>query len=677
MSAPVPFLGELLLLAAVSLAVVLVCRRVNLPPLVGFMITGVAMGPGGLGLVRDAQLVRQLSEIGVVLLLFTVGLEFSLTELRRLGRRTFVGGALQVALVITVSASVLVALGKPLAPALFTGMVMSISSTAVVLKLLGDRGELDAPRGRLATGVLVLQDLLCIAFVLVTPHLARWNGATALPRLEPASLAATLGALVTALALFLAAQRAIPWLLHRASTAGSREAFLFGVLLVVLGSAWLASVAGASLAIGAFLAGLILAKSDLRSQIVADVLPFRDAFASVFFVAIGMSMDLHAVAAQPGLVLAATAGLLVLKTATGLAAFGVAGNHPRVALEGALVTAQMGEFSFLLLQLAAGTPLVERGTVQAFTAAAVLSLALTPLLVAVAPRASHALSRFWRPAAAPVPGEAGERLGPAAAHAARRGHVVIAGYGLNGRNLARVLRAVHLPHLVVDLNPDGARQAAVDGSAALIGDIASPAIQHDAGVAEARVLVLALSDPAGSRHACRLARQRSSSLFILARTRYVAEIDELYRTGASQVIPEEFETSIEIFTSVLREFHVPGNMAEAQVRLLRQERYGLMRGRKLPSSVVERLDELLAEGVTDTFLLLQHSPAVGRSFADLGLERVRVVAVVRGGHVMAEPPADFELRVGDTVVLTGDHASMDRAAEQLRPAAESPPTGGA
>lgn len=666
MSAPVPFLSELLVLAAVGLAVVLLFRRVNLPPLVGFLLTGVALGPGGFALVRDEKLVHELSEIGVVLLLFTVGLEFSLTDLRRLGRRTFVGGALQVALVVAVVASVLVALGKAPGPALFTGMVLAISSTAVVLKLLGDRGELDAPHGRLATGVLVLQDLVCIAFVLLTPHLARWTGAVAVPRLEPASVVATLGATVTAVALFVVAQRAIPWLLHRASTAGSREAFLFGVLLVVLGSAWLASVAGASLAIGAFLAGLILAKSDLRSQIVADVLPFRDAFASVFFVAIGMSLDVRAVLSQPGLVAAAVAGLFVLKVATGLAAFALAGNHPRVAFGGALVTAQVGEFSFLLLQLAAGTPLVEPRTVQALTAAAVISLALTPVLVAVAPSWGLALGRRWRAAGSPVPGEPGEHLGHGAA-LPRTGHVVIAGFGLNGRNLARVLRAVHLPHVVVDLNPESARAAAADGTPALIGDMASPAIQSDAHVDHARVLVLALSDPAASRHACRLARQRAAGLFILARTRYVAEIDELYRAGASQVIPEEFETSIEIFTSVLREFHVPGNLAEAQVRLLRQERYGLLRGRKLPTSVVERLDELLAEGVTDTFLLLQHSPAVGLAVRALELGRVRMVAVVRGGDVHAAPGEDFVLRVGDTVVLTGDHAAMDRAAEILRP----------
>lgn len=672
MTAPVPFLGELLLLAAVALGVVLVCRRVHLPPLVGFMVTGVALGPGGLGLVRDEELVHELAELGVVLLLFTVGLEFSLTELRRLGRRTFVGGALQMALVIAVATAVLAALGRPLAAALFTGLVLSISSTAVTLKSLGDHGDLDAPHGRLSTGVLVLQDLVCIGFVLLVPHLARWGGAAAMPRLEPASLLTTVGAAFTAIGLFLLAQRAIPWLLHRASTAGSREAFLFGVLLVVLGSAWLAAVAGASLAIGAFLAGLILAKSDLRSQIAADVLPLRDAFGSVFFVAIGMSMDLRAVAAQPALVLGATAGLIALKAATGLAAFALAGLHARVAFAAALATAQVGEFSFLLLQLASGTPLVEPRTVQALTAAAVLSLALTPLLVGRAPGWALELGRYWRPAGTPVPGEAGERLGGEAM--ARRGHVVIAGFGLNGRNLARVLRAVRLPHLVVDLNPVSARAAAADGTPALIGDIAQPAIQADAHVGEARVLVLALSDPGASRHACRLARQRSRSLFILARTRYVAEIDELYRAGASQVIPEEFETSIEIFTSVLREFHVPGNLVEAQVRLLRQERYGLLRGRKLPSSVVERLDELLAEGVTDTFLLLQHSPAVGRSLGDLGLERVRVVALVRGGHVMAEPAPDVSLRVGDTVVLTGDHASMDRAAALLRPGApEVPP----
>jgi CPA2 family monovalent cation:H+ antiporter-2 len=253
------------------------------------------------------------------------------------------------------------------------------------------------------------------------------------------------------------------------------------------------------------------------------------------------------------------------------------------------------------------------------------------------------------------------------------GHVIIGGFGLNGRNLARVLRATRLPHMVVDLNPDSLHLEAAEGSHTLVGDITREIIQKQAGIARARVLVLALSDPTATRQACRIARRLSDEVQIIVRTRYVTEIDDLFAIGANQVIPEEFETSIEIFTAVLRDFHVPHNVIQAQILLLRQERYSLLRGRKLPGTVVEQLEAILAEGTTDTFLLLQHSPAVGRKLGDLGLEGTggcSVVAVVRGGRPLPDVGNDLVLRVGDTLVLTGNHAEMERAFQKLRPANE-------
>jgi CPA2 family monovalent cation:H+ antiporter-2 len=252
-------------------------------------------------------------------------------------------------------------------------------------------------------------------------------------------------------------------------------------------------------------------------------------------------------------------------------------------------------------------------------------------------------------------------------------HVVIAGFGLNGQNVARVLRAVRIPHVVVDLDPDALRAAVNEGSRALAGDIANPHILRQAGVPDARALVLALSDPTATRHACHLARSLSRHVHIIVRTRYVSEIDELHRLGANQVIPEEFETSIEIFTATLREFHVPANVIEAQIRLLRQERYSLLRGMKLPGSVVEQLDAILAQGTCDTFLLLQHSPAIDRTLAEAGLTTgtgAQVVAVVRGGHATSSFADDFRLRVGDILVMAGAHGEMAEAFQRL-----SPPTG--
>jgi CPA2 family monovalent cation:H+ antiporter-2 len=372
---------ELLVLAGVSLAIVLLFHRLRLPVVIGFIVTGVLIGPGGFGLIRDSALVNTMAEIGVVLLLFTVGLEFSVADLRALGRRAAVAGILQVVLTTAVVAAALVAAGVHPAAATFFGMLVSVSSTAIVLKLFTDRGELFSPHGRLSTGVLILQDVLVVPFVLLVPLLARWQRGEAAP--QP-GLGTVLGGLAflagTGLALA-AAQRAIPWILGRASRAGSREAFLFGVLLVVLGSAALAEWAGVSLAIGAFVAGMMLAGSDLKSRIAAEVLPFRDTLASVFFIAIGLSFDPRAVIAEPGVAAAASVGLVAAKVAVGMAALRLARVPWRVALASALALGQIGEFSFVLAK--AGAPfglLGDRGA-QAFYAGAVFSLLLSPLLI--------------------------------------------------------------------------------------------------------------------------------------------------------------------------------------------------------------------------------------------------------------------------------------------------------
>jgi CPA2 family monovalent cation:H+ antiporter-2 len=668
-----PVLRELLLLAGVSLAVVLLFQRLRLPAVVGFIATGALIGPGAFGLIRDAGLIRAMSEIGVVLLLFTIGLEISPADLRALGRRTLIAGGLQILLTVALVAALLRAFGLHPAQALFFGMLVSLSSTAVVFRLLADRIELGSPHGRAATGVLILQDIVVIPFVLGLPLLGRWlQGPLESPRVGLGQVLGVLAFLAGVALVFFAARRAIPWVLGRASRARSREAFLFGVLLVALGSAALADWAGVSLALGSFLAGVMLSESELRPQVTAVVLPFRDTLASVFFVAIGMSLEPRTLLASPLLVAGSTVTLVAIKLVAGIAALRLAGMPWRVAAAAGFALAQVGEFSFVLVQAGAPFGLLGPSGGQAFVAGAVFSLMLTPLLVGRAPVWALALERRLGPMRAAMgrmvlEGEAAGAAGRAAPPAPQ---VVIAGFGLNGRNVARVLKATRLPHVIVDLDPDALR-AAPEGSPVLLGDVTSAEIQKRAGVPRARVLVLALSDPSATRQACRVARSLSREVFIVVRTRYVSEIDQLYGAGANQVIPEEFETSIEIFTAVLRELHVPTNIIHAQIALLREERYSLLRGQKLPSSVVEQLDTILEAGTTDTFLLLQHSPAVGQSLGALGLlaERgARAVAVVRGGGALTDLGGDLALRVGDTLVLTGTHAEMDRAFERLSPA---------
>jgi CPA2 family monovalent cation:H+ antiporter-2 len=659
-------LRDLVVVAGVGLAITLLFRRLKMPAVIGFIATGVVIGPGGFGLVSEVATVRVLAEMGVVLLLFAVGLEFSVADLRALGTQSLRAGSLQIVLTALLIATVMIIGGLHPARAIFFGLLVSLSSTALLLKLLTDRAEITSASGRLTLGVLLFQDLALVPLTALTPLLARWaDGGLA----AGFDLGVTLraGALLVAAALVIAlAWRVVPWVMLNAHRSGSREVFLAATGFIVVGAAWLSQAAGYSLALGAFLAGLILASSDLRSQVIADVIPFRDTLSSLFFVSIGMLFDPRAALASPWTLIAATIGLVLLKTVAATAAGRFSGIPWLVAVPSALSLAHVGEFSFVLSQAGTRSGLLSPALEQTFLSAAVFSILLAPLLVA----RGHEWALRLAPAEAVKP-PAPETPAGLHATAARVRHVVIAGYGLNGRNVARVLRASRIPHVVVDLGGEQIATCVADGSEGLVGNAAQPEILKAVGVPEARVLVLALSDPFTTRHACRLARGMNSGLFIMVRTRYVREMDGFYEAGANLVIPEEFETSIEIFSAVLRQYHVPPHLVEAQIEILRHERYSLLRGLKLPRSVVDQLDTLLAEGTTETLLVLQRSPGIGHTLQDLDLEgtngRCSVIAVVRGGQRL-NVDGGYRVEVGDTLVLAGSHAGIDEAVLRLTPA---------
>jgi CPA2 family monovalent cation:H+ antiporter-2 len=663
-----PVLRELVLLAGLSLVVSLVFGRLRLPAVTGFIITGALIGPGGFGLIEDPGTIHTLAEIGVVVLLFTVGLEFSLADLRALGVRTAVAGALQILLTALLLAPALVLAGLHPAQALFFGFAAAISSTTLLLKITTDRGELHAPHGRLLMGVSLVQDLSLVPLTLLTPMLAGWaQGRLTLSVGSQEILHVLFGSAAAGLVVY-GAWRWMPWLLGQASRTRSREVFLAGIALVVLGSAFLSDKFGLSLALGAFLAGLILAGSDVSSQVAADLLPFRDTLSSVFFLSIGMLFSPEAVARHWGLAVGVTLALIAIKFLAALLGARVAKIPGPVALAAALGLAHVGEFAFVLVQTGSGAGLLPGDWGQVFVASALFTLLLGPFLTGSASR--WAAAYYSRPGSARSREEV-ERSLAATPSAALHNHVVIAGFGLNGSNVARVLRAVRIPHVVVEQAPDKIAACGAQGSPALLGNAAQPEILERAGIAHARAFVIALSDPTSTRHACRLGRQLHPGVFIVVRTRYVREVDSFYDVGANVVIPEEFETSIEIFTVVLRQYHVPMNIIDAQITLLRRERYSVLRGQKLPGSVVEQLDEIMAQGTTETARIMQHSPGVGRTLGELGLDPAgpgcRVVAIVRGGRAITTLDAGFKVQAGDTLVLLGAHREIDEALERLAP----------
>jgi len=643
-------LRELIMLLAVSLPITFLFHKMRLPALVGFLITGILLGPHGIALVTDTTVVERLAEIGVVLLLFTVGLEFSIESIMRSSRLLVTGGGLQLLATIAAVMGIAAAFGTHLPQAIFYGFLASLSSTAIVLKMYADRAELDTAHGRLATGILLFQDIAVVPMMLLLPVLGQAAGDGGVTTV---SVLATLGkAVIGLVVVFLAARRIVPYLLHQVIRLKNREIFFLLVVLLCMGTAWITYSLGLSLALGAFLAGLIISESEYSHHIVTDILPFRDYFSSIFFISIGMLLQTEYFASHLTLVLLMTVALLVTKTVIVIGIARLLRYPMRSSVLVGIGLAQIGEFSFLLAQQGSGRGLISGDTYQLFIDTSILSMLATPFAMQVAP----SLVKFL-PAGLPTQEEKGNVC-------ALTGHTIIAGYGLNGRNLARTLRATRIPYTVLEVNADTIRKARDEGEPIIYGDITREDTLLRAGADCARVIVFAISDFAATRIAIRFVRKINPSAFILVRTRYAAEVDELIMLGADQVIAEEFETSIEIFSRVLHQYHVPGNIIANQISLVRFDGYKMLRGISLDQEKISQIAAMFAAATVDNVQVQQGNPGVGRSLRELDIRNTTgasVIAIVRDGAAMTNPGPDVTLRIDDIIVLLGSHQELDQA----------------
>ena len=577
------FLADLVIVFAVAAAVVFAFGLLRLPSVVGLLVAGVLVGPYGLSLVSDLHVVEVLAEIGVVVLLFTVGLEFSLSRLiimlptmARVGLPQIVG---TTALVTMATWWYLGTLPQ----AVFAGMLVAMSSTAIVLKLLADRGETAAPHGRVAVAVLLLQDLVVVAAMLAVPLLASAAGvrspsqatapvghAAGLFANPVASVAAGLAAVAAVLAV---GRLLVPRILHEVVRLRNRELFLMTIVLACLGTAAITAQVGLSLALGAFLAGLLLSESEYGHQAFTEVLPFRDTLASLFFVSVGMLLDVRFLAEHAALVAVTVLAIVLGKTAMTVIPALLAGYPPRTSLLAGAALAQVGEFSFVLGSRGAEAGLLDRDDYQTFLAAAVLTMAATPLLAAALPGWLDRLSRsrlcgWWLADRTPPAGR--QELSD---------HVIIAGFGLNGRNLAAALAEFGVPHVVLELNPETVRRERALGLDIHYGDCTRAAVLEHVGIARARAYVLAISDAASTRRSVQIARELAPGVRIIVRTEYVLEVEELRHLGANEVIPAEFETALALFDRVLSIYDVPEATIDDRADRMRLENYGFLRAR--------------------------------------------------------------------------------------------------
>ena len=655
------FLKSLVIIFGLSAFVVFVLNKLRIPSIVGFLIAGVFLGPHGFGFIRNVGDVEVLANIGVILLLFTVGLEISLKNLQRIRSTVLAGGLSQVLLTLFISAAVAYPFLGRLNGSIFMGFLVALSSTAVVMKMLFDGGELDSPHGRLAVGILIFQDLCVVPLMLLIPILGG-NGDNI------GSLLWTL--LKSAAILFVVvfgARWLVPNILHQVARTRSRELFIISVILLCLGTALLTSALGLSLALGAFLAGLVISESDYAYQAISDILPFKESFNGLFFISVGMLMDLQFLNVNLLPILSVVTALFLLKTATGALSVHILGHPLRVSLQTGLHLAQIGEFSFVLATAGKSAGLMSEGLYQLFLSASVLTLLFTPLIIRTSPRIS-----VWMSSRKMI-----ERLDRMRKRAEKEGfpsrreeHVIIVGFGLNGRNLAEVLKEAAIPYVVLELNNDAVLRMKQKGEPIFYGDGTSPEILQKMGVDRARLLVVAISDPASTRRIVQAARKANPRIYIIVRTRYASEVEDLIHLGANEVIPEEFETSIEIFARVLHRYQVPRNVIAEQIEKIRSGEYEALRRVELPLRTLPEKCELITDIDTETFLIDERSPAAGRSIKDL---RVRsktgatVIAVRRNEEVIPSPEPEFVLKAGDVVYLIGKKENVSRAIALLEP----------
>ena len=643
---------DVVVLLAVAAVGLVVGRLVRLPPLVAYLVAGVLVGPGALGLVTRSEAIAQVAELGVALLLFGVGIEFALDRLRRELPRMLTGGGVQVTLTVVATAAAFHALGEGWPAAILAGFLASLSSTAVVFRLYDERGELDAPHGQAAAGILLFQDLALVPMILLVPVLAA-------PPVDVVRLTAmALGKAALALAVLLFLARAVlPRTLILVARSGTAELFPLAALVAAFGTAALAVQAGLSLPIGAFLAGLALSGSPYARQVFAEIVPLRDAFVAVFFTSVGLLVDPAVVVGEPG-VLAAMLAAVAVKGLLVAAIVGLLWRSARLAVLTGFALAQIGEFSFVLMHQAVAIGLVSPGMEHGLLGAGIISMAATPFLV----RVSHHLAR--RDTRQP-------RKRPP-----RRGHVVVLGHGMTGQAIARVLGQTGIPFVAVELAADLVAVGRREGVPVEFGDATRRAVLLEMGVATARAAVVTVGDPAATRTIVGLLRQINPDLPILVRARRVTEIDELERLGANEVVPSEFETAVELFVRLLRRLGVPPHVTRMQESVIRTEHYRALRGLGSTDELLGRTKQLVAGGILEVARVLEGSEACGQTLAGLALRHrtgTLVLSIVREEQPLPTPDGDTRLEANDLVVLFGPHEAIARALALLEPRAPSLP----
>jgi CPA2 family monovalent cation:H+ antiporter-2 len=644
-----PLIKDIIVLLLSSIIVVLILNKLKLPSIVGLLVTGIIIGPYGLKLIDAVHEVEILSEIGIVLLLFVIGMEFSLKQLYSIGKTVFLGGLVQVGLTVLVTFSLGYFAGFSIEASVFLGFLFSLSSTAIVLNILQSRNEISSPHGKNALGILIFQDIIVVPMMLVTPILAGERG-----NLGFELLTLLIKSIIVVAGTYFAARFVAPKVLYTIARTKNRELFLMFTIAMCVLISYLTSLAGLSLALGAFLAGLIISESDYSHQATSTMLPFREFFSSFFYVSIGMLMDVSFFFEHYAIIIGIAILVFIVKSSITLLAISILKYNIRTALLSGFAIFQIGEFAFILSKVGIKNGILTPEANQYFLSISIFTMLFTPFVINNSEKLSSWIIKFLYKDKSTL--KKLNSTNHSVKKESKSNHLIIIGYGMNGKNLSLAAKQTGIDYVILEINAETVKRERANGEPIIFGDAVHEHILETVCLEDARVVVIAISDPQASKAILAKIRTLTTVVFVIVRTRYVSEIEPLLALGADEVIPEEFETSIEIFSRVLGNYLIPIDEIEQISDSIRSNNYSIF------NKVNEKDDPNGLRFIPNLKLVCipfknQNSTLLNKSIAENEIRKkyhVSIIAIYRNQELITLIDSNDELQIGDLVYVSGD-----------------------
>ncbi|RPD91790.1 potassium transporter KefB [Aureibaculum marinum] len=651
-----PLLQDFVILLGFSILIVFLLQRLKLPSILGFLVTGIIIGPHGLSLIKASDQIEVISEIGVILLLFVIGMELSIKQLASIKNTVFIGGSLQVGLSILFSGVTYYFLGKTMEEAVFVGFLFSLSSTAIVLKILQDRNEMKTAHGRNALAILIFQDIVVVPMMLITPIL---SGAS--ENVTMSIIMLVVKSIIVVIITIVSARYIVPKLMYAVAKTNSKELFLLTTIAICFAVAFLTSEAGLSLALGAFLAGLIISESEYSHQATSIILPFRELFTSIFFISIGMLLDLAFFFEHIGIILLLVMAVFLVKTLATSIAVAVLRYPPKTVLLTGLSLFQIGEFAFILSTIGMEYGLLSHEVNQYFLSVSIVSMIFTPFVIMF----SHTISDKF------LSTKLGRRIDNNVFSDTENedvldhelsNHLIIIGFGINGSNLAKAAQYADIPYVVIEMNASIVKKSKQEGIPILFGDASEPHILDTANLTKARSVVIAISNKEVTKTVIRNIRETSRSVHILVRTKYVREIRGLIALGADDVIPEEFETSIEIFSRVMHNFLVPESQIDQLIDYVRSNNYDIFQMKnKQPKTFTNT--QIPDFNITCVRVTCDGSKINGRTIKEANIRAkygISILAILHNDKINDDIHPDQKIYQNDLLYIQGSSENIEK-----------------